>query len=292
MATGGFSSGRLIRLQDVLKRQVESGFAPGMMAVLARHGDVHVEATGTLAFEGAGSTTPMAPDTIVRMSSMTKPIVAACAMTLVEDCTLRLDDPVDELLPELTDMTVLAEPDGPLEDTVPAERAITLRDLLTFTLGTGMVPAEPGTIPIADALDALHALDPPPAPDEWIRRLGTLPLVHQPGERWMYDLGADVLVVLIARAAGTSFGQALRERICEPLGMTDTAFSVTSRAHQPVRNRVRGRRLGEQGHRRRRTRRALERAADVRIRRRRTGLDRWRLPRVRLRPAGRRDPPW
>ncbi len=228
MATGGFSSGRLIRLQDVLKRQVESGFAPGMMAVLARHGDVHVEATGTLAFEGAGSTTPMAPDTIVRMSSMTKPIVAACAMTLVEDCTLRLDDPVDELLPELTDMTVLAEPDGPLEDTVPAERAITLRDLLTFTLGTGMVPAEPGTIPIADALDALHALDPPPAPDEWIRRLGTLPLVHQPGERWMYDLGADVLVVLIARAAGTSFGQALRERICEPLGMTDTAFSVTS----------------------------------------------------------------
>ncbi len=148
-------------------------------------------------------------------------------MTFVEDGTLRLDDPVDELLPELADMTVLADPDGPLEDTVPAKRPITLRDLLTFTLGSGMVPAEPGTVPIADALDSL---EPPPAPDEWIRRLGALPLVHQPGERWMYELGADVLVVLIARAAGMPFGAVLRERICDPLGMKDTGFSVGSQS--------------------------------------------------------------
>ncbi len=85
----------------------------------------------------------MAGNTIVRIASMTKPIVAACAMTLVEDCTLRLDDPVDDLLPELADMTVLADPDGPLNETVPAARPITLRDLLTFTLGTGMVDAVP-----------------------------------------------------------------------------------------------------------------------------------------------------
>jgi CubicO group peptidase (beta-lactamase class C family) len=154
---------------------------------------------------------------------MTKPVVAACAMTLVEDCTLRLDDPVDEFLPELADMRVLADPDGPLDDTVPANRPVTLRDLLTFTLGTGMVPAEPGTIPISDAL---NALDPPPSPDEWIRRLGMLPLVYQPGERWMYHTAANVTGVLIARATGMSFGDALRERICEPLGMKDTAFSV------------------------------------------------------------------
>ena len=164
----------------------------------------------------------MAGDTICRMGSMTKPIVAACAMTLVEDCTLRLDDPVDDLLPELANMTVLADPNGPLDDTVAAKRPITLRDLLTYTLGTGMVPAEPGTVPIADALNTLG--DPPP--DEWIRRLGTLPLVHQPGERWMYDTAADVTGVLIARATGMSFGDALRERICDPLGMKDTGFSV------------------------------------------------------------------
>jgi CubicO group peptidase (beta-lactamase class C family) len=222
VTAGGFSAKRLIRLRELLERQVDAGFVPGAVAVLARHGEVHVEATGTLAFEGAGSTTPMAGDTICRLGSMTKPVVAACAMTLVEDGTLRLDDPVDDLLPELADMTVLADPAGPLADTVAANRPITLRDLLTYTAGTGMVPAEPGTVPIADALNTLGE----PPPDEWIRRLGALPLVHQPGERWMYDTAADVTGVLIARATGMSFGDALRERICGPLGMTDTAFCV------------------------------------------------------------------
>ena len=226
MTAGGFSSKRLARVRDVLERHVDAGYVPGAVAVVARHGEVHIEAMGNLAFEGEGSGTPMAADTICRTGSMTKPVVAACAMTLVEDCTLRLDDPVDEFLPELADMTVLADPDGPLDDTVPAERPVTLRDLLTFTLGTGIVVAEPGTIPIADALNALQGDEPGASPDEWIRRLGTLPLVCQPGERWMYHTAADVTGVLIARATGMSFGDALRERICEPLGMKDTAFSV------------------------------------------------------------------
>ncbi|CAA9265736.1 MAG: Beta-lactamase class C-like and penicillin binding proteins (PBPs) superfamily [uncultured Corynebacteriales bacterium] len=220
---GGFSSTRLTRVRALLDRHVDSGFLPGAVVLLARHGEVHVEATGTLAFEGAGSRTPMAVDTICRLGSMSKPIVAACAMTLVEDCTVRLDDPVDDLLPELADMTVLADPGGPLADTVPADRPITLRDLLTYTIGTGMVPAEPGTVPIADAMGVLYEAAPP---DEWMGRLGALPLVHQPGERWMYDTAADVTGVLIARATGTSFGDALRERVCAPLGMTDTGFSV------------------------------------------------------------------
>jgi CubicO group peptidase (beta-lactamase class C family) len=223
LAAGGFSSKRLTRVRDLFQRHVDSRFVPGVVAVLARHGEVHVEATGTLAFEGAGSETPMAADTICRLGSMTKPIVAACAMTLVEDCTLRLDDPVDDLLPELADMTVLADPNGPLDDTVAANRPITLRDLLTYTLGTGMVPAEPGTIPIADAMDVLDRAVPP---DEWMGRLGALPLVHQPGERWMYNTAANVTGVLITRATGMSFDEALRERICNPLGMKDTGFSV------------------------------------------------------------------
>jgi len=222
MAVGGFSSKRLARLRDLAEQWVGSGLVPGMVVVLARHGEVHVEATGSLAFAGSGSATPMATDTICRLASMSKPLVAACLMTLVEDCTLRLDDPVDEFLPELADRRVLADPEGPLDDTVPAQRSITVRDLLTYTLGIGMVPAEPGTIPIADALAAVGR----PAPDEWIRRVGALPLVHQPGERWMYDTAGDVTGVLIARATGLSLQDALRERICGPLGMKDTGFSV------------------------------------------------------------------
>ncbi len=228
MTTGGFSSKRLARVREVLSRHLDAGYVPGAVAVVARRGEVHIEATGNLAFEGEGLRTPMAADTICRVGSMTKPVVAACAMTLVEDCTLRLDDPVDEFLPELADMKVLADPNGPLEQTVPAERPITLRDLLTFTLGTGIVAAEPGTVPIADALNALQGEEPGPPPDEWIRRLGTLPLVYQPGERWMYHTAANVTGVLIARATGKSFGDVLRERICEPLGMKDTSFSVSA----------------------------------------------------------------
>jgi CubicO group peptidase (beta-lactamase class C family) len=224
---GGLSMKRLARVRDVLSRHLDAGYVPGAVAVVARRGEVHVEAVGTLAFEGEGSRTAMAADTICRLGSMTKPVVAACAMTLVEDCTLRLDDPVDEFLPELADMSVLADPSGPLEDTVPAQRAITLRDLLAFTFGTGMVPAEPGTVPIADALKALEGDEAGPPPDEWIRQLGALPLVYQPGERWMYHTAANVTGVLIARATGMSFGEALRQRICEPLGMKDTGFSVT-----------------------------------------------------------------
>jgi CubicO group peptidase (beta-lactamase class C family) len=235
VTTGGLSSKRLARVRDLLARHVDAGFAPGAVAVVALRGAVHVEAVGNFAFEGAGSSTPMAADTICRMGSMTKPIVAACAMTLVEDCTLRLDDPVDALLPELAGMTVLVDPDGPLENTVPAGRAITLRHLLTYTLGTGMtVGAASATAPISAALGALLPDDgtrywggaSAPAPDAWIRRLGEIPLVYQPGERWMYDTAANVTGVLIARATGKSFGDALRERICEPLGMKDTAFSV------------------------------------------------------------------
>jgi CubicO group peptidase (beta-lactamase class C family) len=221
MKTGGFSTRRLGRLRQRLERVVEDGFVPGGIAVLARHGEVHIEAIGTLAFEGPGSTLPFATDTICRLGSSSKPIVAACAMTLVEDCTLRLDDPVDDLLPELADMRVLVDPAGSLDDTVPADRSITLRDLLTYTPGTGMVITPD---PIADALDAI----PRSAADEWIRRLGALPLVHQPGERWMYDTSANITGVLIARATGTSFDAAVRERVCEPLGMKDTGFSVAA----------------------------------------------------------------
>jgi CubicO group peptidase (beta-lactamase class C family) len=178
--------------------------------------------------------TPLARDAIFRIASLSKPITAVTALTFVEDGTFRLDDPVDELAPELADRRVLRAIDAELDDTVPARRAITVEDLLTFTMGFGTVLAPPDAYPIqrAEAALELQSIGGPPWPpgphdaDSWIKALGTLPLVHQPGERWMYNTGAQVLGVVIARAAGKDLGAVMRERIFEPLGMVDTGFSV------------------------------------------------------------------
>ncbi len=228
MSSGGLSRARLGRLRDVMAGYVERGEVPGLVALVSRRGETHVEALGTMA---VGGSEPMQRDTIVRISSMTKPIVAAAAMILVEECKLRLDEPVARLLPELADRQVLKRIDGPLDDTVPAARPITVRDLLTFRMGFGLVVELPDTYPIQRAARERLNQGPPnpsamPAPDEWMRRLGTLPLMHQPGERWMYGTGSNVLGVLIARAAGQPLEAFLRERLFEPLGMSDTGFSV------------------------------------------------------------------
>ena len=191
----GLSKTRLARMHDVMAGYVERGDVPGIVTLVSRRGEVHV-------------------------------------VILVEECRLRLDEPVDRLLPELANRTVLKRLDGPLDDTVPARRPITVRDLLAFRAGYGVVMAPPDTYPIQRAMSE-HGLgqgpprpQTPPAPDEWIRRLGTLPLMHQPGEKWMYHTASDVLGVLIARASGQPLETFLHERIFERLGMKDTGFSV------------------------------------------------------------------
>ena len=223
---GGLSRARLKRMRDIMAGHVESGRVPGMVTLVSRHGEVHAEAIGKMAIGGA----PMQRDTIFRIASMTKPVGAVAAMILVEECRLRLDDPVDAFLPELADRKVLRSIEAEIDDIVPAKRAITLRDVLTFRLGYGMIPIFPDRYPIQKAVSAA-GLAPGPVfpcfpPDELMRRYGSLPLVHQPGERWLYNAGSEMLGVLIARAAGQSLGEFLRERIFEPLGMRDTAFFV------------------------------------------------------------------
>src|SRR5579864_3345019 len=231
MSNAGLSSARLARMHDVMVGYVERGEVPGLVTLVSRRGEVHVDAIGTRAI---ADPTPMRRDTIFRISSMTKPITAAATMILVEECKLRLDEPVDRLLPEMAARKVLKRLDGPLDDTVPAKRPITVRDLLTFRLGFGIVMAPPDLYPIQKAVsEKVLGQGPPqplapPAPDEWMRRFGTLPLLHQPGEKWMYHTGSDVLGVLIARAAGQPLQTFFHERIFEPLGMKDTGFSVPS----------------------------------------------------------------
>ena len=229
MNTSGLSEARLGRMHDVMAGYVERGEVPGLVTLVSRRGEAHIEAMGTLAVGGGQ---PVQRDTIFRISSMTKPITAAATMLLVEECKLRLDEPVGRLLPELAGRVVLKRLDGPLDETVPALRPITVRDLLTFRMGFGQLFASPDAYPILKAASEQQiGMGPPtpatmPAPDEWLRRLGALPLMYQPGERWIYNTGSDVLGVLIARASGQPFETFLRERLFEPLGMQDTSFSV------------------------------------------------------------------
>jgi CubicO group peptidase (beta-lactamase class C family) len=233
------------QLHDVAARHVGDTKVPGLV-VLAAHGDeVHVEALGQLAVGGP----PVRRDSLFRIASTTKPITAAATLAVIEEGLLGLEEPVDRLLPELAARRVLVRPDGPLDQTVPADRPITTRDLLTFTFGFGMAiemfsSREPWPIVRADeelGLASIHPPDPSvqPAPDTWIANLGTLPLIAQPGERWLYNTGASVLGVLLARATGQPFGEVLRTRLFKPLGMRDTAFwtSATDRlatAYRPT----------------------------------------------------------
>lgn len=212
-------------MRDVLGRAVERGEVPGLVALVHRHGQTHVVALGTTE---VGGDRPMAADTIFRIASLTKPVTAVAAMILIEECRLRLDDPVDGLLPELAGRRVLRRIDAPLDDTVPAERPVTVRDLLTFRLGLGPILAPPGTYPIQRALATVDFGPDGPdcGPDEWLKRLGELPLVHQPGTGWMYHTSADVLGVLVARATGRPYDEFLRERVLAPLGMDDTGYHL------------------------------------------------------------------
>jgi CubicO group peptidase (beta-lactamase class C family) len=228
MSDPGLSKARLGSMHEVMAGYVERGEIPGLVTLVSRHGEVHVDAIGRKSLDGDD---PVAHDTIFRIASLSKPITAVAAMVLVEECKLRLDDAVDGWLPELSNRQVMKRLDGPIDDTVPANRPISLRDLLTFRMGIGLVFAPPDTYPIQKAMAEQLDEGPPnpdhkPTPDEWISRLGRFPLVHQPGECWMYNTGSDVLGVLIARAAGRPLETFLHERIFEPLGMKDTGFSV------------------------------------------------------------------
>jgi len=229
-SAAGLTAAGLEGLHAAAERHVGDDRVPGLVALVARGGQVHVEALGRLSVGGP----PVARDSLFRIASTTKPITAAVTLAVAAEGLIGLDEPVDRLLPELAGRRVLRRMDGPLDDTVPAARAITARDLLTFTFGFGMLgemfaSAQPW--PVVAAADELRLAtigppDPPvpPDPDTWIAGLGRLPLLAQPGERWMYNTGAQVLGVLVARAAGQPFSEVLATRIFGPLGMRDTAF--------------------------------------------------------------------
>jgi CubicO group peptidase (beta-lactamase class C family) len=224
------SEAGLAQLHDGMERHVTTGKMPGLITLVQLGGEPQVDVIGTPSFDDPS---PLQRDAIFRIASLTKPITAAVAMMLVDDGVLNVDDSVEDYLPELASRRVLRSIDAELDDTVAAERPITVDDLLTFRLGFGVVMVPPDTYPIqtAEREMQLQTLGPPwpptpHTPDEWMHHFGSLPLMHQPGESWMYNTGSQVLGVLIERAAGKPLETFMRERLFDPLGMSDTGFGV------------------------------------------------------------------
>jgi CubicO group peptidase (beta-lactamase class C family) len=211
-------------LADALRPLVESQAVPGLVAAVGRHGDVEVVVVGEQSLNGR----PMAEDSLFRIASITKPMMAAVALTFVADGTVGLDEPVGDLLPELASPTVVRSLTGPLDDTVAAVRPITLRHLLTSTNGHGF-PSD-FSAPVAQLLvERLHQGPPQPQrvppPDEWMAILAEIPLLHQPGEAFTYNAAFDILGVLVARVGGRPLPELMAARVFAPLGMTETGFA-------------------------------------------------------------------
>ncbi|WP_406186639.1 serine hydrolase domain-containing protein [Streptomyces sp. NBC_01006] len=213
-------------LRDILERHVSSGSLPGAVGLVARGDRVEVEAVGSADVEG---TAPMVRDSIFRIASMTKPVTAVAAMTLVEERLLALEDEIAPWLPELASPLVARTPESPLDDVVPADRPITVFDLLTSRAGYGF-PSDFSLPAVAPLFGELKQGPPQPqqtaAPDVWLKTLSGIPLLYQPGEAYLYNTCSDILGVLIARVSGQSLPEFMAERIFEPLGMADTGFCV------------------------------------------------------------------
>jgi len=211
-------------MRDLLERYVRDQTVPGAVALIDRTGTVEVEAAGA-ARDGVS----MARDAIFRIASLTKPITAAAAMLLVDEERIALEDPIGRWLPELAEPVVVRSPEAPLDDVLPATRSITVFDLLTSRAGYGF-PEDfslPAVQPLLEAVQQqMREPEILPPPDEWIAELARIPMLHQPGEAWLYNTCSDILGVLIARVSGRSFPQFLAERLFEPLGMADTGFAV------------------------------------------------------------------
>jgi CubicO group peptidase (beta-lactamase class C family) len=221
----GISSERLSRIASVLQSDVERGRLPGAVILVARKGKiVYFEAFG---FRDKGAGAKMTTDVIFNIASMTKPMVAATTLMLVEEGALTLDDPVSKYLPQFADMKVAQlNPAGDaITGTVPAKRQITIRDLLIHTSGlvyggrgsTAVHKLYPsGSAAAAKSLDGNAFLD----------KLASLPLLYQPGTVWDYGFGLDVLGVLLERVTHETLGALLAKRLWEPLGMADTGFLI------------------------------------------------------------------
>jgi CubicO group peptidase (beta-lactamase class C family) len=221
-ANGGFVQAGLAQIPPALQAVVDAGDLSGLVTLIWRKGEVvQVNTIGRRDLE-AGA--PMTRDTLFRIASMTKPVTSIAAMMLLEEGKLRLEDPITGWLPEFSEMQVLKDAAGPIEDTYPAPREITVEDLMTHRAGLAYAFTSMGPIAQAHEERLGPPLGTPLTPDIWLKALGGLPLSYPPGERFHYSHATEVLGFLVARIEGKPLGQVLKDRIFSPLGMHDTDF--------------------------------------------------------------------
>ena len=224
VAAQGFNAEKLESVGPMLKGVVDAGDLSGVVALVWRKGEiVRLDAVGRRDIE---NDLPMTRNTLFRIASMTKPITSVAALMLMEEGRLKLSDPVTKWLPEFTDMRVMRDPKGPIDETVPSPRAITVEDLMTHRAGLAYGFTSSGPLAKAHEKHLGDVLDSPHAPDAWLKRLAGLPLTYAPGERLHYSHATDVLGFLVGRIAGMSFRDFLMRRIFTPLGMVDTDFHI------------------------------------------------------------------
>jgi CubicO group peptidase (beta-lactamase class C family) len=213
---------KLAAVRSELQRFVDRGEVAGIVTLVSRHGEV--VSADALGWSNMEDRVPMQQDTLFRIASMTKPITSVAALMLIEQGKLALNEPICRWVPELAGRRILKNPAGPLDDTVAAQREITIEDLLTHRSGLayGFLCEEPLKAAYDEAIGdpAMNRL----TPDQWLAGLGKLPLAYQPGERFQYGHSSDVLGFLIGRVEGKPFRKVLRERIFAPLEMADTDF--------------------------------------------------------------------
>jgi CubicO group peptidase (beta-lactamase class C family) len=210
-------------VEAALAPHVESRSVPGYVAAISLAGERRIIARGAASLEP--SAPAMSERTLFRVASLSKLIGGALALSLEGDGVIALDEPVARWLPELAHPRVISDMSGPLQDAVPAQQPIRVRDLLTMTSGVGLVTA-PGPLQTAMRAEGLMPgpFPPPFSHDEFMRRLAALPLAFQPGTAWLYHTSTDVLSVLLARAAGRSLSELVAERVAQPLGIEELGF--------------------------------------------------------------------
>lgn len=223
-ARAGFSAQKLALIPPMLRGVVDAGDLSGFVTLLFRHGEI--AQINTVGLRDIATQAPMTRDTLFRIASMTKPVTSVAALMLMEEGKLRLDDPITKWAPEFADMRVLKNAQGPLDDTYPAPRAITIEDLFTHRSGLayGFSAVGPVSKAYQEALgDPLNNVV---TPDAWLAALAKLPLLYPPGERFHYSVSTDVLGFIVGRVEGKPLREVLMERLFGPLGMRDTDFYV------------------------------------------------------------------